>query len=360
MSTEQAVGIWGLGTYVPETIRRNDWWPETVVARWREQMAHRITRSDAGQETIPDAARPILAAMAEHAHDPFRGAVERRVMSESMTTSEMEVHAAREAMTRAQVGPQDIDVILAQTTCPEQLMVNHACVAHRLLGAPRRCLALATEGTANAFALHASLAQALIRSGQARCVLSLQSSALTRVHGPEEPHSAWWGDGAAAAVFGAVSPGRGLLAATHHADGAAAEALLLGVPGKRWWEEGAITTYAGDAAQIRSMFLSMGDRSRDAIHASLEEASLTPHDVDFYAAHQATPWLARVTAANAGLDRASTIATFPSFANMNNVNVPFVLASGEREGLIRDDSVVATFSGGLGETWSSLVFRWGR
>lgn len=360
MSTTPNAGIWGLGTYVPDTVRTNDWWPAADVARWRERMAHALMSADSNQERLSEGAKLALAAMAEYAGDPFRGAVERRVMHESMTTSEMEAHAARDAMARAGVGPEDVDVILAQTPCPEHLMVNHACVTHRLLGVPRRCLVLATEGTANGFALHASLAQALIASGRARCVLSLHSSAITRVHGPEEPHSAWWGDGAAAAVFGAVSSGRGLLAASHHADGTGSEALVLGVPGKRWWDEGAITTHAVDPTHTRSMFLGMGDRARDAIHASLTEASLAPHDVDFYAAHQATPWLARVTSAHAGLDRARTLVTFPAFGNMNSVNAPFVLARGEREGMIRDDSVIATFTGGLGETWSSLVFRWGR
>jgi len=356
-----AVGILGMGSYLPAHVRTNAWWPPEVVARWREMMAHRATRGeDLDPATISPGTRLTLGLMAEYAGDPFRGAIERRVMLEPMTSSEMEAHAAREAMAQAEVGPGDIDVILAQTPVPEYLMVNHACVAHRLLGLPQRCLALSTEAACNAFALHTTLARSLIASGAARRVLSVHSSAITRVHGPVEPHSAWWGDGAAAAVFGAVADGKGVLAAVHQTDGSVCDALTLGVPGKHWWDEGAITTHAVNRDSTRAMLLGMVDRGRGAIATALTEAGLGPTDVDFYASHQSTPWLTRATKAIAGLDRAATIVTFPELGNMNSVNVPYILARAAREGLLRDGAVVATFSGGLGETWSSLVLRWGR
>ncbi len=356
-----ASGILGIGTYLPATIRTNDWWPAEHVARWREQMAHRATRADVTSPAEQSAGGvATLSALAEYANDPFRGARERRVMADDMTPSEMEARAARSALDRAGITSSDVDVILSQTPVPDHLMVNSACITHRLLDLPPRCIALGTEAACNAFAVHATLADALIRSGRARHVLSVHSSAITRVHGPEEPHSAWWGDGAAAAVFGPVSDGLGLLAAVHHADGSGCDALVLGVPGMRWWQAGEATTFSIDRAATRAMLLTIVDRSREAIHAALDEAHLLPGDVGFYASHQGTPWLTRVTAAHADISDAATVITFPSLANMNSVNVPFILAEGERLGLLRNGDVVATFSGGLGETWSSLVMRWGR
>lgn len=356
-----AVGMIGLGTFLPPTVRSNAWWPEAEVLRWRDRMAHRATDGEAPPlATLPEGVRRTLDAMAALADDPFRGARERRVMQGGMTTTDMEVAAAREALARAELGPGAIDAVLVQTPVPEHLMVNQACATHRALGLRERCFTLSTEAAGNGLAMHATLARSLIVSGAARHVLSIHSSAITRVHGPQEPHSAWWGDGAAAVVFGPVAPGRGLLAACHHSNGDGCEALVLGVPGKRWWEEGAITTYAGDSAHTRAMFLGLVDRARTTLGEALTEAALTPTDVDFYAAHQGTAWLAEVTRSHAGLDRARTLTTFPTCANMNSVNIPYVLALGEREGLLRDDAIVATFGGGLGETWSSLVLRWGR
>lgn len=356
-----SVGILGLGTYAPPHVRTNEWWPPAVVADWQDRFANRATQADvSAADTMTPAMRRTLAALQEYADDPFRGARERRVMADDMLASEMEARAAREAIQHAQIGLDEIDVILSQTPVPDQLMVNSACVTHRLLELPRRCIALATQGACNGLALHLSLAQALIESGQARNVLSVHSSAITRVHGPVEPHSAWWGDGAAAAVIGRVRDGRGILSAVHNADGGNCNALVLGVPGRRWFELGEITTHSLDREHTRHMIRTLIERAGTTVAEALGKAEIDRERVDFYAPHQCTAWFAHATCAYAGLERAKTLNTFPSFANMNSVNVPFVLAMGAREGMIRDDSIVATFSGGLGETWSSIVMRWGR
>ncbi|APR82468.1 3-oxoacyl-[acyl-carrier-protein] synthase, KASIII [Minicystis rosea] len=357
----QSIGILGLGTYLPPTVHTNDEWPASVVARWHERMAHQATRGDAtAHEVMSDGARKTLAAMQEIAGDPFRGAIERRWMDEGTTVADMEAAAAREAMTRASVSPDRIDVILTQTSVPDHLFVNGASKTHHLLDLPRRCLAVATDVAANGLGTHAALAQALIASGRARHVLSVHSSAMSRVIRKEEPDSVLWGDGAAAVVFGPVGAGKGLLGADHNTDGENHEALVLGVPGRCWWDDGAITVCSTDAARVRAMLLTLVDRARDSISGSLADAGITAGEVDFYASHQGAAWLPRVSAEHAGLGAAKTLATFPRFGNMNSVNVPFVLATAEREGRIRDGSLVVTFGGGLGEAWSSLCLRWGR
>jgi 3-oxoacyl-[acyl-carrier-protein] synthase-3 len=355
-----SVGILGLGTYLPSEIRTNDYWSPSTVARWQDGMAARVTRADAPSAgTLTPGQRRTLAAMAEYAGDPFRGAVERRVMAETMTAHEMEAAAAREAIERAGLRPDQIDAILVQSRVPEHLLVNGACVTHRLLGLPQRCQAISTNLACNAFAMHVTLAQALVASGQARYVLTIQSSAMTRVMRPEDPVSAWMGDAAAAAVIGPVGTGQGVLASIHNANGAASESLVFGVPGKRWWDDGRIELYAPNHQHTRAMLMTLVDRAGETISQALAAAGVTAADVDFYAAHQGMPWLTRETAAHCGLGHAKTIATFAAFGNLSSVNLPLILALGEREHLIREGSIVVTFSGGIGETWSSLVLRWG-
>src|SRR5690606_22529986 len=78
MSTIQA-GILGIGVYLPETVRRNDWWPAHVVAKWKEKALHRVDNVPIPRTPGVEAA---LAAMNELREDPFNGAVERRVMAD--------------------------------------------------------------------------------------------------------------------------------------------------------------------------------------------------------------------------------------------------------------------------------------
>jgi len=356
-----SVGILGLGTYLPPTVRTNDWWSKEIVARWSDRMAHQATRAEAPSSSLTEGQRLTLAAMAEYASDPFRGAIERRIMSDDMTASQMEAHAARQAIERAGIRPEDVDVILSNSPAPDLLMVNNACVTHNLLGLPQRCLALGTDAQCNGLAHHYSLAAGLIASGQARYVVSVHSATLTRLTPSSEPHSAWFGDGASAVVFGPVSDGKGLLAAVHNAAGDRCDALVIGAgPDKNYWDDGALTVHSVNRESTRNMLFGMVDRGGIAVTEALARAGLTTSQVDFYATHQSTAWLTRASAKRARLENTNTIVTFPAFANMSSANIPFILAMAEREGMLSDGSVVVTFAGGTGETWSSLVLRWGR
>lgn len=355
------VGILGLGTYLPPTIRTNAWWPPDVLADWHERMASIAMRGEAASsDLLTSGAVRTLEAMGAYAADPFRGAVERHVMSDDQTAPEMEAHAAREAIERAGLRVDQIDMLLTQTPVPEHLLTNSAGTTHRLLDLPRHCLALGTESACNGFGHHLALARGMIASGRARHVLSVHSSAMTRILKPAEPDSPWWGDGAAAVVFGPVSDDKGVLADQHYADGTACHALVLGVPGRRWWEAGEIVLHSVDRQHTRMMVMSLLDRGRDAIARCLAEAGLTTEDVEFFATHQGTAWFTRATAEHAGVEHARTVVTFPQLGNLNSANIPVILAMAERDGLLRDGSVVVTFSGGVGETWSGVCLRWGR
>jgi 3-oxoacyl-[acyl-carrier-protein] synthase III len=358
----KAAGILGLGTYLPSTVRTNDWWSASTVTKWAERMALQATRAAPISDSLTKGRKLTLQAMTDLATDPFRGSIERRIMPDDMTASQMEANAAREAIARAGIRPDEIDVILTNSPAPDRLMVNNASVTHDLLGLPTRCLTLGTDAMCNGFAHHMSLASALIASGQARYVLSTHSATLTRLTPKDEPHSAWFGDGAAAVVIGPVGDGKGLLAAVHNAAGDRCDALMIS-NGKnsRYWETNVpLTVHSIDREATRNMLMGMVDRGAEAALEALGRANMTAKDVDFYATHQSTAWITQAFAQCAGMEHAKTIVPFAAFGNMSSVNVPFILAMAEREGMLHDGSVVSTFTGGTGETWSSLVLRWGR
>src|SRR5262249_30193456 len=111
--TMQSIGILGIGTYLPPSVRGNDWWSAATVADWHNRMAARAAQgASTGAEALSEGARLTLAAMGESASDPFRGSVQRRVMPEGMTVPEMETKAAQEALQRAGVAATEIDAIL--------------------------------------------------------------------------------------------------------------------------------------------------------------------------------------------------------------------------------------------------------
>jgi len=359
------VGIHSIGIYLPEEVRRNDYWSQAIVDSWREKRASKlpsikkIVESADGSPPSPGEAA-VLAAIAEYADDPFQGAVERRVAPDSMNASDMEVRAAREAIERAGINAGDIDFVLSHSSLSDFHMCANACAVKQALGLKQRSLSIAVEGACNTFAPQLELAESLIASGRHRYGLLVQSSLGTRVAPKEQPASALFGDGATAVIVGPVADGYGIVGRAHYSDGAYFRGVVSGVPGRRWYDEGRVVMYVEDARLARETFLFIGDRSREAIHAALADAGVQPEQVAFYACHQATRWIRKFTQANAGLDRARAIDTFEWTTSIFSANVPLILALAEREGMLAAGDVIATFAGGLGFTWSSVVARWGR
>lgn len=364
MVAAMGVGIYGVGFFLPPLIRRNDWWPEAVVEGWRRRP--RPTRPDMGRAPLglegqlSEGARRTLEAIAAMGDDIFQGSAERHIMPEGMSSSQMEGAAAREAISASGVDPSDIDLLVTYSYCPDRLAETQACRVHHELGLTERCVSMSIEGGANSFLQQMALAHSFVAAGRAKLALLVQSTATSRLLRWEEPSSLFFGDAATAVVVGPVSPGKGILGQTHHTDGSLSPTVTCGVPGRSWYDEGRCVIHLGDPAQVERMFLSLADFARQAIEEALAAASLSKSVVDFFACHQGMPWLRAVAQQHAGLSHARSVDTFARTASVQACNIPLVVATGEREGLIRDGDTVAMFSGGSGSTWSGMVVRWGR
>jgi 3-oxoacyl-[acyl-carrier-protein] synthase-3 len=359
----RSVGIHGIGIYLPPEVRRNDWWSPEVVEEWRRRSQRNLARPEleAG-EPDDEGARLVLAAMAGVRDDPFKGAVERRVMPSTMVSSDMEIAAGRQALQQSGVSPGEVDLLLVYSQLPDYLVIPTATRVHHQLGLGERCLSMGTEGACNSFLQQLTLAEALIQTGRARYALLIQSSAVSRICRKEDHHSVWFGDGATAVVVGEVSAGRGILGTAHCTDGSFYRALVGGVPGSRWYLGGAPhpVLYVEDRAEARRMLLRTADLARQSIHEALAASGHRPEDVDFYATHQSTAWFRETTQQYAGLSRARSHDTFAWTGSLGASNIPIMMALAEREGQLHEGHLVAMHTGGSGITWSGMVLRYGR
>jgi 3-oxoacyl-[acyl-carrier-protein] synthase-3 len=344
-------GILGIGVYLPDEVRRNDWWPTEVVERWKAPRANDPVAAN-GDDRVSEAIREL-------AGDPFGGAVERRVLPENMAASDMEVAAARRALISAGVDADEVGLLLVSSWMPDVIGTNAACTVHAGLGLPTDCVTLSTESSFNGFHHQVSLATGMIASGSVRFAVLVQSSSISRFLSYDMPSSAWSGDGATAVVMGPVGEGFGLLGAAHRTDGSLQGGLLVGIPGARWFDVGQPILYSQRPDLSRKILSMIEECASESISAALARAGLTTADVDVYASHQPVPWFRRVTQEAAGLEHARSVDTFAHTGGLAVANVPVMLAAACEQGLLRSGDIVVTHSGGSGGTWSSLVLRWG-
>jgi 3-oxoacyl-[acyl-carrier-protein] synthase-3 len=307
---------------------------------------------------ITPAMARVLAAMAEQAVDPFQGVVERRVMPRDMSAVDMELDAAERAIARAGIDRREIDALFTHTAVPDYLLSNTACVLHRALGLAPECFAMQAEAAGHSFMMQLTLAEHMIASGRVRCALLVQSAAASRLLDREDPQSPLFGDGAAAVVVGRATRG-GLLATVHRTDGAHPRALIACVRDGRWYDGGRIVLHRGDLQAARQGFFEAADRSIEAVGGALRDAGCAPGEVDFFAVHQGTPWLRRVTQESLELTRARSVDTFATTGYLFGASIPLVLETAQQRGMLAADDVVVMYGGGVGATYGAAVMRWG-
>jgi 3-oxoacyl-[acyl-carrier-protein] synthase-3 len=362
MGLDGQVGIFGIGVHLPPDVRKNDWWPSETVRRWQEKAASGVLSGRPPEDAalISDGVRTVMQAMLETRDDPFKGAVERRVMGKGVVTSDIEAAACRDALTRAGIEAGQVGLLLTNSQLNDYLCVPNAPVVHRKLGLSSQCLALDTDAACNSFLTQFALAEQMIRGGAVQYALLVQASGFLHLARQEDQHSAWFGDGATAVVVGPVSGNHGILGRAHRTDGSLHDALVTGCPGARWHDGEKLTLYIENHGSARTMLLKVADMGAEVVNEALGRAGVSREQVGFYASHQATSWFRKATQAFIGLPNAKSCDTFAWTGSLGPANIPLVLAMGEREGLLRTDDVVAMYTGGSGITWSSLILRWGR
>ncbi len=217
------------------------------------------------------------------------GIKQRRKAAPGEYTSLFAVRAARQAIERAKIDPMEIDLLLCATVTPDQILPSTGCIIQAELGA-NKAAAMDVVAACSGFLYGLTLADAMIRTNQARNVLVIGAEILTQyVDYSDRGTCVLFGDGAGAAVLGPVESNRGILAARIRSDGRYLEQLFSPGGGTRR-PPTAETLAAGDHffkmkgnELFKVAVRSMSDISTEV----LEEAGLSAEDVSLFIPHQA-------------------------------------------------------------------------
>lgn len=349
------IGILGVGRHLPPELRDNSWWQGQPWLARRDAPAASSPPPVGG---TPVAAR-IAEAMQRYASDPFGGVRARHVLAADESCTAMEAQAAEEALTRAEVAREQVDLLLVHTAVPDTLLSNTACALHARLGLSPRCAAWQVDASAYSFLSQLQLARAMVASGAARVALLVQSTASSRLLDRAEASSVLFGDGATAVVVAPVA-GDGILGSENRTDGHWTRTLVASVRGGRWFDEGRAVLHVADPHAARQVFLSTVDRGKEVVDAVLAHAGYRAEDVDFFGAHQGAPWLAELAREAMGLTRAKMVETFADTGYMFASSIPLGLHAAEARGELAQGALVLLFGGGTGMTYGATLMRWGR
>lgn len=288
------------------------------------------------------------------------GIKQRRKASPGEYTSLFAVRAARQAIERAGITVDDVDLIICATVSPDQILPSTGCIIQAELGA-NRAAAMDVVAACSGFLYGVTLANTMIQSGQSKYALVIGAEILTQYVDYSDRHTCvLFGDGAGAAVLGKVDGDRGILASRIRSDGRFQEQLFSPGGGTRR-PPTAETLAAGDHffkmkgnELFKVAVRSMAEVSREV----LEEAGLKAEDINLFIPHQANQRITDAVASKLNVDQSLVYSNISMHGNTSSASIPIALDECVEAGRVKTGDLVLLASFGGGVTWGGVLLRW--
>jgi 3-oxoacyl-[acyl-carrier-protein] synthase-3 len=287
-----------------------------------------------------------------------RTGIERRhLAAEGELTSDLATAAARQALDRAGVRPQDIDLVLVATATPDLTFPATATAVQRKLGVGPS-IAFDLQAVCAGFAYGLATADSFIRTGQVRSALVIGAETFSRLLDWQDRGTCvLFGDGAGAVVLQAEAQqggrnDRGILATHLSADGRHYDDLYVdGGPS-------ATGTTGHLRMNGREVFrFAVGELAGAALTV-LDKAGYGIQDLDWLVPHQANRRIIDAVGKRLQLPADKVIVTVDHHANTSAASIPLALDEAVEDGRIRaGDLLVANAMGGGFASGAALI-RW--
>jgi len=276
----------------------------------------------------------------------------RYIAGEGETTGTLAIAAAREALASAGVEPAEIGLIVLATATPDQTFPSTATKVQAALGIDD-CIAFDVHAVCTGFLYALSVADSMLRSGNAAKALVIGAETFSRILDWEDRATCvLFGDGAGALVLSAEESSDGILATKLHADGRHNDLLFV--------DGGPSTT--GTVGKLRmkgrEVFRHAVVNLAGVLTEVLSSAGLTAADVDWVVPHQANARILDATAKKLGLPREKVVMTVDRHANTSAASVPLAFDTAIRDGRIKRGDIVVLEAMGGGFTWGAAALRY--
>lgn len=289
------------------------------------------------------------------------GVLRRHVAAGDEAASDMAAAAVRAACQAARISADQLDLLIAATSTPDELGPATACRAQAQIGATR-ATALDVSAACSGWLFGAKVAHDWLNSTPGvRYAAVVGVEAYSKFIDPRHRGTAvLFADGAAAAVLGPVTPGAGFQGFDLKSDGRGAHHVLIPAGGSRR-PASAESLAAGDhhihmdGKAVREFIASVFP---EIVEDALEQHGLRLSDIDAFVTHQPNPALLRQLGAEIGIPADRLHIVGDDTGNIGAACVPFALAAAAARGALREQSRVLMCVFGAGLTWGSTLLTW--
>ena len=348
----QPVGIRALAVNFPKMIRTNDYWRKKYPELLEQAEQKNLAKTFSVADSIPD--NPFDLAMRPYLLDPFRGTIERRILSEDESPLSLETKAAIDALEAAKLLPEQVDLMLVASIFPEQIVPGNASYLAGALGL--QGAAWNIESTCSSALVAHQTACALVRSGEYRNVLVVVSNTYSRLADERDSFSWFLGDGAGAFVVGELKENQGILSTKILNTSSTCGSFFCEFINDA---EGQAKMMMRASKEAPRMFRDTTKFIRKCCQEAIAMAGVTLEDIDFFVFNTPMAWYADVCTRVLGIDPERTIDMNAKYANIGAVLPISGLYHAAHEGKIRENDLVLIYTIGSSSNAGASVVRWG-
>src|SRR3984957_13358896 len=277
------------------------------------------------------------------------GIRQRHFAASHETAAFMGTKAARAALADAGATAADVDAIILATSTPDQAFPATALRVQAALGV-KQGFGFDLSAACAGFIYALSVADGMIRTGQASGVLVIGSEVYSRILNMQDRGTCvLFGDGAGAvflrASVAADDDRRGVLSTHIHAQGTLGDILYV---------DGAVGQPDKPGHLVmngREVFRHAVTRLAEAVDEALKANGLARSDIDWLVPHQANRRIIDAMGRRLDLAPERVVGPVARHANTSPASVPLALAEARRDGRIRDGQLVLLEALGGGLAW---------
>lgn len=281
----------------------------------------------------------------------------RHIAGDGETTRSLGTEAARRALAHAGLEAADVDLIIVATATPDNTFPATATLIQADLGITRGA-AFDVHAVCSGFVYGLTVADAMIKAGQAQCVLVIGSETFSRIlDWSDRTTCVLFGDGAGAMVLkGArvtdsnASPG--ILISRIRSDGRYNDKLYV--------DGGPSTTKTVGHLRMegREVFKHAVVNIASVMDEAMVEAGVKPEQVDWFVPHQANRRILEGTARKLGIPEDRIVMTLDRHGNTSAASIPLAFDAAVKDGRIRKGDLVLFEAMGGGFTWGAVLARY--
>ncbi len=317
--------IVGCGAYLPERIVTN------------EEL---VTRVDTSDEWIRERT----------------GITQRHIAADDQKTSDLAVMAGRDALSRAGISAEQLDLLIVATATPDNTFPSTATKVQAQLGMTGGA-AFDIQAVCSGFIFALATADNFIRSGTVKTALVIGAETFSRILDWNDRNTCvLFGDGAGAVVLKAADMPNstaelGVLSTHLHSDGRYHDLLYVdGGPSSG-------QTVGHLRMEGKEVFRHAVVNLAKVVDEALTANNLTPKDIQWLVPHQANRRILEGTARKLNFPLDQVVVTVDRHANTSAASVPLALAEAVHDGRIKQGDLVLLEAMGGGFTWGSALVR---